>query len=209
MNKILYVKGSPMGELSSSIAVASSFVKAYREKHAIEVDTLDLFADSLPEFDRAAANGKYALLHGGAVQEEDAAAWRKVEQVIRRFKNADKYVFSVPMWNFGIPYRLKQLLDLVIQPGSTFSYEPGKGYSGLLTGKKAFVIYSRGGEYTADSGAAAYDMQKPYFELALGFMGISDVVSVVLEPTLAGGPQVSSEKLQIAIAKAGKLVDEF
>ncbi|MBV9130893.1 MAG: NAD(P)H-dependent oxidoreductase [Verrucomicrobia bacterium] len=34
---------------------------------------------------------------------EQAQAWKRVEAVIERFKSADWYLFSLPMWNFGIP----------------------------------------------------------------------------------------------------------
>lgn len=209
MARMLYVKASPMDERSSSIAIAHGFVEAYRKHRQIELDTLDLFEAPLPEFGRAAANGKYALLHGEKVADGDAAAWRKVEEMIERFRAAEKYVFAVPMWNFGIPYRLKHFLDLIIQPGYTFSYDPEKGYQGLLTGKKAFVAYAQGGEYSDRAGNASYDMQKPYFELALGFMGITNVVSVVVAPTLAGGPKLAAEKLDTALSSAGELAKDF
>ena len=56
---------------------------------------------------------------------------------IEQFVNADKFLLAIPMWNFGIPYRLKQYLDVILQPGYTFSFSPETGYSGLVTGKPA------------------------------------------------------------------------
>jgi LacI family transcriptional regulator len=37
---------------------------------------------------------------------------------VARFLAADRLLFSVPMWNAGIPYVLKQFIDVVSQPGA-------------------------------------------------------------------------------------------
>ncbi len=148
MATVLYIKASPRGGRSHSLAVADAFVETYRAAHpGDEVKTLDVFKADLPAFDGLAVQAKYTILHGQKHTAEELAAWQAVEAVIAEFKAADKYVFAVPMWNFGIPYRLKQYLDLLIQPGYTFSYSPEKGYTGLVTGKPVFVAYARGGEY--------------------------------------------------------------
>lgn len=47
---------------------------------------------------------------------------KNVEDVIEQFTAADKYLFSLPMWNFGIPYKLKHYIDVIVQPGYTFSF---------------------------------------------------------------------------------------
>jgi len=48
------------------------------------------------------------------------------------------------MWNAGVPYILKQLIDVISQPGMIFGVDPETGYSHLLAdrGKKAAVIYT-------------------------------------------------------------------
>ena len=71
--------------------------------------------------------------------------------MIERFKSADWYLFSLPMWNFGVPYVLKHLIDVIVQPGLTFSFSPTEGYKGLVTGKKAVAVYARGGAYGSGS----------------------------------------------------------
>ena len=96
-----------------------------------------------------------------------AKVWKGVERVIEAFKSADKYVFSVPMWNFGIPWRLKQYIDILVQPGSTFRYDE-EGYRGLVTGKRAFLAYARGGEYGAPEAAAPEAANGPKAAPAVG-----------------------------------------
>ena len=65
------------------------------------------------------------------------------------------------MWNFGVPYKLKHYIDVITQPGLSFSFSPETGYTGLVTGKPAAVIYARGGEYSSSEAAARMDFQKP------------------------------------------------
>lgn len=210
MAKLLYIKASPRGSWSESLKVTDAFVSSYRERNPKdEVLVLDVFKRDLMAFDGLAVTAKYAILHGGKPSKEEAAAWRGVEVLIEEFKSADKYVFAVPMWNFSIPYRLKQYMDILVQPTYTFSYSPQEGYKGLVTGRRALVVYARGGQYPAGSDAAGFDMQKPYMELILGFMGITDVKSIVLEPMLELGPQVATGKIAEQIDNARRLVAEF
>ncbi|OIP63129.1 MAG: FMN-dependent NADH-azoreductase [Nitrospirae bacterium CG_4_9_14_3_um_filter_53_35] len=210
MSKLLYIQASPRHVRSYSIAVADAFVDAYSKRHPKdEILTLDLFKKDLPAFDGLAVTAKYTILHGEKHSREELAVWKGVEAVIEEFKAADKYVFAVPMWNFGIPYRLKQYIDIIVQPGYTFSFSPEEGYKGLVTGKPVFAAYSRGGEYPAGTEYASYDLQKPYLETVLGFMGFTDIRSIVIEPTLAGGPETAAGKRKEAVAQAVKMAGEF
>jgi FMN-dependent NADH-azoreductase len=205
MSKLLYIKASPRDERSKSIKVADALVAAYRQAHPDdEVVELDVFQADLPGMDGLAVQAKYEILHGGRPTPEQAEAWAAIEAVIEQFTSADKYVIAAPMWNFGIPYRLKLYIDLLLQPTYTFSYSPEEGYTGLVTGKPAAVVYARGGDYSLPE-TAAMDLQKPYLELVLGFIGFTDVRSVVVEPTLMGGPDVARQKVDDAIVKAEEI----
>ena len=208
MSKVLYVKASPRGERSFSIGVADAFLDEYRQRHPDDVvEEIDLFSAGLPAFGALEAEGKYSIIYGKEGSPEAKEAWRRVETVIEAFKSADRYVFSVPMWNFGIPYVLKHYIDVITQPTYTFAVGP-TGYEGLVKGKRAFVAFARGGTYSEASGAKSMDHQKPYFEQALGFMGITDVHSVVVEGTL-GGPDSAQAILEEAKGRARDLARDF
>ena len=209
MSKLLYIKASPNEERSRSIAAADAFVEAYREAHpSDEIASFNLFEGEWPPLDGLALSAKYTILHGLEHSPEEADAWKAIEAVIDEFKSADKYVLAVPMWNFGVPYQLKHYVDLLVQPGYTFSFSPEEGYAGLVTGKRALVVYARGGEYS-DPQFAAMDHQKPYVEQILGFIGFTDVQSIVIEPTLMGGPEVAQEKVDDGKARAVELAKAF
>lgn len=185
MAKLLHLMASPRGDRSRSLAVAAAFIEAYREANPDDdVDTLDMSSLELPPFDGPALDAKYAILHGDEPSGEQAKAWKAVEEAIEEFKSADKYVLSVPMWNFGIPYTLKHYIDVITQPTYLFNYSPEEGYTGLVTGKPALITAARGGAYPEGSDMEAFDYQLPYVKTWLQFIGFTDIRSLVVEPTL-------------------------
>ena len=203
MAKLLYIESSPRKTRSKSIAVSNAFLEAYKNANADdEVVTIDLWDKALPDFDGYTIDAKYQVLHGQDFDADQAKAWQAVVDACDEFKSADKYVISVPMWNFGVPYKLKHYIDVIAQPGQTFSFDPDTGYSGLVTGKPAAVIYARGGAYGGE--ASGMDHQKPYIEQILGFFGFTEIHSIVIEPTLAAPDDVQSTT-DAAVEKAKEL----
>lgn len=210
MAQLLYLKASPRGSRSHALAAAGAFLSAYREIHPeVDIVTLDLFTEDLPPFDGLRINAKYSILHGRPHPPEEAEAWQIVERYIQQFKAADKYVLATPMWNFSIPYRLKQYLDIIVQPTYTFSYSPEEGYRGLVTGKPILMAYARGGQYPPGSPGEAFDLQTKYVELIFRFMGFTDIRSLVVEPTLEGGPEVAKQKRAAAMTQAREMARDF
>lgn len=186
MARVLHVQGSPMGQLSFSTRAAAAFFDAYRAaRPADRVETLDLWQADLPAFDFTAASGKYKIMRGLAHGAQEARAWERVVAAVDQLKAADKVVVSAGMWNFGIPYRLKQWLDIVVQPTLTFSFDPARGYTGLVTGKPVQLLLASGGEYPAGTPMAGYDFQKPYLETIFRFIGFTDVRTLRVEGTLS------------------------
>ena len=210
MSRVLYIQASPRGQRSKSITVADVFAAEYlKDNPNDQVETLNVFDAAIPIFDGFAVQAKYSIMHGQDRTEEELEAWKEIEVVIERFTSADKYLFAVPMWNFSIPYRLKQYLDVLVQPGYTFSFDSETGYKGLITEKPALVVYARGGEYAAGDGSEALDYQKRYMELILGFIGFDNIRSVVVEPTLQAGPDFAKARVQQAVDEAKKIACDF
>ncbi|GAU09709.1 FMN-dependent NADH-azoreductase [Desulfoplanes formicivorans] len=208
MTKIMYIKASPRGNRSHATHVADFFVEeCLRINPETEVLVRDLFTMDLPLLDGAMLEAKYNIMHGREHTSEQRDRWRAVERVIEDFKSANRYVFAVPMWNFSIPYHLKHFLDVISQPTYTFNAGP-QGYEGLLKDKKAFVAYARGGEYPAGTPHEAFNFQAPYLEFMLGFMGITDVVTVAVEPTL-GDMALRDAARDKALQTARKVAADF
>ncbi len=210
MAELLYIEASPRKERSASIKVAGDFVEEYQKVHSEDrVEVLDLWKKELPPFDGDIINAKYRILHGEPHTMAEKEAWRAVEDIIAHFKKFDKYLFSLPMWNFGIPYILKHYIDILIQPGYTFAYSPESGYTGLVTGKPAVLVCARGGSYPPGTPGEAFDMQKRYMETILGFIGFTDIRSIIIEPTLILGPGEYAKMIDEKKAEARALAARF
>jgi FMN-dependent NADH-azoreductase len=185
MSALLHVSASPRGAASESLALAATFLDAFTETHpGVPVDTLDLWDGTLPSFGAAATAGKMAIFAGGQPEGESAEAWRAVEATFRRFDAADRYLFSVPMWNAGVPYVLKQFIDVVSQPGLLFGFDPVTGYRGLLQGKKAAVVYTSAVYGPGRGPAFGSDFQSTFFPDWLHWAGVEDVAEIHLRPDL-------------------------
>ncbi|MDN7489012.1 NAD(P)H-dependent oxidoreductase [Burkholderia sp. AU45274] len=189
MTRVLYIEGSPNKDYSASIDVCNAFLDAYRHTHPDhEIQALDIWNLAIPEFDEAALAAKYAGLSGNALTPAQAAAWQRIEQLAAPFHEADKLLFGVPLWNFSIPYKLKHLIDVISQKDVLFTFD-GTGFAGKLAGKKAAVVYARGLGYQSPGSftpAAEFDLQRPYMETWLKFVGVKDVTGIVVERTLLG-----------------------
>lgn len=205
MTKLLHIQASPRIGRSASIAVAEHFLDVYRAEHPGDtVETLNLWEANLPKFDGSTLEAKYAVMHGQTHTPTQLEAWRAVVRIADHFKSGDKYLFSLPMWNFSIPYQLKHYIDVLVQPGLAFSFTPEAGYKGLITGKPAVAIYARGDAYVLGSGAESYDAQSTYFRQILGFIGFTDIKEIFVEPTLAG-PTAKDDAVAAGNLKAAEL----
>ncbi len=210
MERLLYIEASPRKERSESIRVANEFLDEYWRTHPKDhVEIFNLWREELPSFDGDVINAKYRILNGEARSTPERAAWVPVEQLINHFTGFDKYLFSLPMWNFGIPYILKHYIDLLVQPGHTFSYSPENGYKGLVVGKPAAIIYARGGSYESSTPFESLDHQKIYMETILSFIGFTDLHSIIVEPTLKLDREERVKMLEEKKAEARALAAVF
>jgi FMN-dependent NADH-azoreductase len=202
----LHVSSSPRGEASESIAIARAFLAEYRETHPDnEIETYDLWDGTLPDFGPAAAAAKMAVFGGQAPTGDAAAAWDAARATFERLAAADHYLFTVPMWNSGVPYILKQFIDVVSQPGMVFGFDPVAGYTGLLAGKKAAVVYTSA-VYGQDRGPAfGEDHQQPFLEGWLRWAGVTDITSISFQPNLVTADADTARRAAHAAARdAGK-----
>jgi FMN-dependent NADH-azoreductase len=211
MARLLNVEASPRKDRSASIEVSRAFLEAYRVSHPEdEIETLDIWAVDLPSFNGEALAAKYAGLNGVPLTTEQQAVWNDIRSLASPFLAADKLLVAVPMWNFGIPYRLKQLIDLISQKDILFSLD-GSGYRGLLKARKAAVVYARGLDYLSagsSTSEATYDFQRPYMEMWLRFIGLTDISHIIVEKTLFG-PKVDVEARTNAKQRAAAMAARF
>jgi FMN-dependent NADH-azoreductase len=202
MPALLHISASPRGADSESLAIATTFLDTLRAEHPeAAITTFDLWDGTLPQFGSAAAAAKMAVFAGQVPAGEQGAAWRAVERTFRRVAAADHYLFSVPMWNHGIPYVLKQFIDVISQPGMVFAFDPSHGYTGLLSGKRATVIYTSAVYGPGRPASFGTDFQAPYFNDWLAWAGIKDVTEIHFRPNLATADATAERRAAHAAAR--------
>jgi FMN-dependent NADH-azoreductase len=207
MARLLHVEASPRKDGSISIACGRAFLDAYAHAHPDdEVDTIDLWSTDLPDLTGAFAEAAHALQEG--TSPEDPSPLGAAAELARRFVSYDSYLFTIPMWTFSVPYRMKHFMDVITQPGFTYSYSEKDGYAGLVTGKTAVVIYTRGRSFGPTSGIVSYDLQKPLVEMWLRFIGFTDVRPVVVEGLLEGEATARAARAR-GVKEATRLATEI
>ncbi len=196
MPHLLHIQSSPRQQRSASIEVAQVFIEGWRARQPqASIDTLDVWTTPLPEFDGEALGAKYAALEGAPRSPAQLKVWADIEALGQRFHRADVIVISVPMWNFGIPYRLKHLIDAVSQKDVLFTFDE-RGLLGLLGGRKAVVVAARGVALGEDFPVDEFDHQTSYLTMWARMVGITEVHTVSVEKTLFGPDADTASRAQ-------------
>ena len=207
MNRLLYIGGSPRKERSRSAMVTDRFLARLKERYpALSVERLDVFDIDLPAFDRDAVAGRYHLLAGNAVDPEQADAWRDLKKWTDQFLSFDSYLIATPMWNFGIPYRLKQYIDILTQPGLTFRNDSDGNVEGLAQGRRAIIVAASAMPFGSLPEIDGLDFQLAYLKAWLGFIGVTDIGAVRVAGTF-GPDNVVAAAMAQAFTDADRLAD--
>lgn len=209
MASLLHIVASPRAE-SYSTRVAKAFVDSYRQARPGDlVETLDLYKADIPPFCAPQAKAKYAVMAGQTPRDEAEAAWLPVIKTIEHFKTFDGYVLSCPMWNFSVPYRLKQYIDAIVQPSLTVAFSADKGYTGLVVGKPLLLILARGGVYQQGNPCETFDFQETYLRGIFGFIGFTDIRTIRIQGTMQNKPEQVEAETRKAVAEAVAAAKEF
>src|SRR5688572_3119634 len=141
MSNILFVSSSLSGENSKSRQVAAELVGSLRAAFGSQVTERHLTPANMPHLDLAVLTG--AGTPPDKRTPAQAAAARLADTIVAEAEAADIIVLAAPMYNFSVPSTLKAWLDHLARAGRTFRYT-ASGPIGVLTGKRVFVVASRG-----------------------------------------------------------------
>lgn len=168
---VLHIDSSPRGDDSVSRNLTRQIIDRLKVVEPnLEIIRYDLGDRPLPHLSSDAIG---ALRRAEVATAEQREVSARSDRMIEELRRADVIVIGSPMHNFGIASQLKAWFDTIIRAGKTFRYSD-KGPEGLLKGKRAIVVETRGGVYTTGP-AAAFNHQEPHLRTLLGFIGISDV----------------------------------
>ncbi|OKP02058.1 FMN-dependent NADH-azoreductase [Xenorhabdus eapokensis] len=208
MNKVLVLKSSILAQYSQSNKLADYFVEKWLTDHAeSNITTRDLAENPVPVLDGELVN---ALRPSSAeLTERQKTVLALSDELITELTTHDVIVITAPMYNFAIPTQLKAYFDLIARAGVTFQYTE-KDPKGLLEGKRAVILTSRGGIHKNNST----DLVTPYLRTFLGFIGITDVEFVFAEGLAMGAEsanqthQDAREEIDNIIARMGQKQSE-
>lgn len=180
MKTLLELNASMFSSGGQSSRLADSFVAAWQASHpGAKVIRRDLAGDPVPHL--SAERFQAFLAPADARSAGQKAVVEFSDSLIDELRRADVIVLGLPMYNFGVPSTLKSYFDHVARVGVTFRYTE-KGPVGLLTGKKAYVFATRGGQYAG----TPLDTQTAFVRTFLRFVGIDDVEFIYAEGLAMG-----------------------
>jgi FMN-dependent NADH-azoreductase len=116
------------------------------------------------------------------------------DELIAELQQADTLVLGVAMYNFGVPFYLKQWIDYVCRAGVSFRYTE-HGPQGLTGVENAYIVTASGGTPIGSD----MDFASRYLEHICRFLGVENVVHID-----ASGSKGSPE---VVIAAARRQID--
>jgi FMN-dependent NADH-azoreductase len=197
VSSILQINTSLFGENGQSSKLAAEFAAALAASTAGDVQVRDLARDPPPHLTAERFTACATPASERTLDQQRQVAESDV--LIEELRDADVVVLGLPMYNFGVPSTLRAYFDHLARAGVTFRYT-AEGPVGLLTGKKAYVLATRGGRHAG----TASDVQSAYVRQFLGFIGIRDVEFVYAEG-LALGEQPREQSISAATARIRQL----
>lgn len=174
---ILHIDSSIQAEASISRALTAAIVAALADGSGERVIHRDLTSEAPASINPRAG---------------DSAA-------VDEFLAADVIVIGAPMYNLGVPSRLKAWLDSISIPRKTFRYTE-KGPEGLSGGRKVVVAYASGGFHHGPEE----DFVDPYLRSLFRLLGIKDIDVVRAE-----GVNISDEQRAKAMKAANEQIADI
>ncbi|WP_160167953.1 NAD(P)H-dependent oxidoreductase [Caballeronia insecticola] len=181
MNKLLLVASSTSDRASALLA--DTYVDALREFDLeLQIDRLDLWQEALPTVQGETGSAKARGLGERQGGKFEQTAWDSIVSIANRVRSADRYVIAAPAWDAGVPYRLKEYLGVIYQPGVMVGLIPDFGCGGPYHNKQA-TLFLTSIERVERSAAPHFgiDHQSAYLRDCLTQAGIRSIDEVRFE----------------------------
>lgn len=167
--KILYLN-STSGYGSITASLGRRFVNRYMQHVPdIELKSVDLWSSELERFDLARAEASYRISNGKGT-ESDKKLTKPIYDMARELLSMDLVLIACPVWNYSVPFVLKQYIDCVIQPGLSFRVQDDKQT------KPVVLISSAGGQMTPEN-----DHMSPLIRDVFQLVGFQDFYHIQIQ----------------------------
>lgn len=186
MKKMLVIHASPRGERSHSRRLAESFVEAWQTANPdAQLTRREVGRAAIPHISEAFVAANF-YPEPQSLPKVMKADLQLSDELVGELIEHELLVISMPLYNFGVPSGLKAWIDQIVRMGLTFDvFQDSQGvaqYQRLLTGKRALIITSRGGNGFGPGGEnEAMNHADPHLRTILGFIGIDDIQVIAAE----------------------------
>jgi len=145
MTNVLILDSSASGDASVSRKLTDAAEETIRRRDPFaRIVRRDIGARPIPHLTEETV----PAIRAGLTETEAAReALALSDALVAELREADLIVIGAPMYNFGIASTLKTWFDYVLRAAITFKYTES-GAVGVLEGKRAIVIETRGGLYS-------------------------------------------------------------
>jgi len=186
--KLLRVDSSGRYEGSSTRALTDSLIEALASgDKALDVTQRDL-AKGMPHVDESWIQANFTDAEERSDEQMERLQFS--DNLVAEIQTANVVVIGVPIYNFGVPAKLKAWVDMIARARLTFRYTEN-GPEGLMKGKKAYLVVASGG-VAVDS---ELDFATPYMRQALRFIGITDIEVIGAEQQMSRGEETVASAL--------------
>lgn len=152
--KILVLNGSPKGERSNTLQLTKAFCEGIGQAAETQTEIVPVYQKKI--LDCQGCFSCWSKTPGSCCLADDMA------EIIRKILAADVILWSFPLYYFGLPSRLKALMDRQLPMNLPFmsKEETSGGHPGRydLSGKR-FVLISTCGFYTPEGNYDAVNAQ--------------------------------------------------
>jgi FMN-dependent NADH-azoreductase len=214
MASLLHLDASVRGERSLSRRLSQSFVDTWLDRHpADELVRRDLSEHAPPFVDESWIAACFTKPEARTPAMNAVLA--PSDELIGELEAADVLVIGTPMFNYGMPARLKAWIDQVVRVDRTFSFDLARGdwpLEPILSGK-ALVLLTSCGEFGFGPGGEREEMNHldTHLRVAGRYLGTAQSFHIGIEYQEFGDDR-HARSLADALAAVPPLVsqvDEF
>ncbi|KAF4315904.1 hypothetical protein BBO99_00007956 [Phytophthora kernoviae] len=148
-----------------------------KPEDVLNIEECDVWSSEMAKFDRETMVHVWKVRHGSK-DESDLAAFKPIKELAEQMLRADFLVITSPVWNFSVPYALKQYIDCAVQADLSFHNKDEEGPSRpYFTGRPLIVISSSGGK----APSVHEDYVFPFLSRVFAMCGFDDAHRVAIE----------------------------
>lgn len=160
--KVLVLNGSPRGERSNTMQLTNAFLKGMQRGRDCEVEMIPVYRKDIR--DCLGCFGCWTKTPGSCVISDD------MKEILEAYVAADVVLWSFPLYYYGMPSRIKALMDRLLPTNLPFMAVSEGGEScghpsRYDMSEKRYVLLSTCGFYTREHN---YDALEKQFETLYG-----------------------------------------